>query len=394
VRKMHLTKKTAFKAAIFIAYILVIILIAEFSLRFIFPQPVLKHDTLTEYVPPIFKNSSYLAWQLNPNASSIHYAVTEEFIVNTTINSLGYRDYEFNLKKSPQTKRVLVIGDSYVFGFGVELNESFTKLLEKKLNSNKNNSYEVINAGYKGNFAEDTQYLYLKNEGLSLKPDLIILAMTLGNDFQDINTNKIYFNGSEPVRAESLVHYIDDLGRLRFINSRESDNFIKRQLYRVNVALSFHSHLYILFKNTFRDALWNFYYGKHQSIYSNEYTADINESFSKVMNYTLKISDLAKSNKIPLIVMIIPDKAAVYDFEVKDANGELLNWTLPSSKINYSVSPTGVKVLDLLPDLKDYVSLTHSMIYFRVDPHWNKEGHSAAADAIYTYLIKNNFIDA
>jgi hypothetical protein len=147
-----------------------------------------------------------------------------------------------------------------------------------------------------------------------------------------------------------------------------------------------------LFKNTFRDALWNFYYGKHQSIYSNEYTPEINESFSKVMNYTLKINDLAKANKIPLVIMIIPDKAAVYEFEVKDANKQLLNWTLPSSHINSVVSPAGAKVLDLLPPLRDYVSLTHSMIYFRVDPHWNREGHSAAADSIYSYLVNSSLV--
>src|SRR3989344_4963490 len=293
-------KRKLLNIGLFIIYLIVLILVAEFLVHLFLPQPILKHDNQLEYVPPIFSPSSYLPWQLKPNASALHYAVTDEFIVNTTINSLGYRDSEFKIRKAKNIERIIFLGDSYVFGFGVELNEIFHQIIESRLGKS-NKSYEIINAGYKGQFSEDTQYLYLKNEGLKLNPDVIVLGITLSNDFDDINTNELYLNAAgEAYKAESKVHYIDEQGRLRFKQSQESPNFIKRQLYKVNLALSFNSHLYILFKNTFRSLLFNFYYGKYNNVYSNQYASDINASFSKVIKYIIKINELTKANNISL----------------------------------------------------------------------------------------------
>ena len=51
----------------------------------------------------------------------------------------------------------------------------------------------------------------MKNEGLKLSPDIIVLGITLSNDFDDINTNELYLNAAgEPYKAESKVHYIDE----------------------------------------------------------------------------------------------------------------------------------------------------------------------------------------
>ena len=364
-----------------------LLIVAELIIRTFLPQPIFKHDNQLEYVPPIFAQSDYLPWQLKANSSALHYAITDEFIVNVTINSAGYRDQDFKIKKLRNTKRIIFLGDSYVFGFGVELNETFHQIIKRKL-SEKNKSYEIINAGYKGNFAEDTEYLYLKKEGIKLNPDVVLLAITLSNDFDDINTNKLYYNSSDNLyKAESLVHYIDNQSRLRFKQSQESQNFIKRALYKINLVLSYKSHLYILLKDTFRNILYTFYYGKYQNVYSNNYTEEINSSFAKVMNYTIKINELAKKNKAILVLILIPDKRAVYEYKIKDTNSDILNWTKPSEEIKRIAEKNNITVIDVLPDLKDYVN-THNqeMIYFKVDPHWNSKGHKIAAEAIYSKL--------
>jgi len=58
-----------------------------------------------------------------------------EFNYTVHLNSDGFRDDEFRKKKEEGTTRVLLIGDSFVFGLGVGGNETIDKLLEKRLSS-------------------------------------------------------------------------------------------------------------------------------------------------------------------------------------------------------------------------------------------------------------------
>ncbi len=75
--------------------------------------------------------------------------------------------------------RILVIGDSFVFGAGgVEASNRFADILAK---SAKN--VEVINTGVPG-YGADQEYLYLKTEGLKYHPDLVLLC-AFYNDFSE-----------------------------------------------------------------------------------------------------------------------------------------------------------------------------------------------------------------
>src|SRR3989344_7830887 len=70
-----------------------------------------------------------LLYELAPNTSS-EYA---DSIVK--INSEGLRDYEYRIKKPDNTFRIVVLGDSMVFGYGLDLEDTFPKFLERKLNA-------------------------------------------------------------------------------------------------------------------------------------------------------------------------------------------------------------------------------------------------------------------
>lgn len=103
---------------------------------------------------------------------------------NVKINSHGFRDYEYPAGKTNNTFRVVVIGDSTTFGQGVELNQSYPKVLETILNemgSDKN--YEVLNFGVPGyNIAEKVEFL--RTKAMKFNPDLIIFQY-LGDDISD-----------------------------------------------------------------------------------------------------------------------------------------------------------------------------------------------------------------
>lgn len=97
-----------------------------------------------------------------------------------TINSRGLRDREYPYRKPEGTKRILVLGDSYTWGYGVADDEVFTEVLEKELQG-RQPRFEVLNTGVLG-WGTDQEYLYLINEGLKYSPDYVVLALYSVND--------------------------------------------------------------------------------------------------------------------------------------------------------------------------------------------------------------------
>ena len=87
--------------------------------------------------------------------------------VEVKINSKGLRDYDYTYSKPANTYRILVLGDSITFGWGVELKDTYSKYLERKLNqTDLGTKFEVINTGV-GNYNLKAEIEFLKREGLN-----------------------------------------------------------------------------------------------------------------------------------------------------------------------------------------------------------------------------------
>ena len=100
-----------------------------------------------------------------------------------TINSKGLRGKDYPYEKPKNTKRILILGDSYAWGYGVADDELFSEVLEARLASLEQ-EWEVINTGVSG-WGTDQQYLFLKDEGLRYGPDIVVLAFFIGNDIDN-----------------------------------------------------------------------------------------------------------------------------------------------------------------------------------------------------------------
>jgi len=92
----------------------------------------------------------------NPDLSFVHVPNSHAFLmgVDVNINSQGLRDYEYSLAKSPETYRIMMLGDSTTLGWGVPLEATVPKLLERELNEGRApgiDRFEVLNAGV-GNY--------------------------------------------------------------------------------------------------------------------------------------------------------------------------------------------------------------------------------------------------
>jgi len=99
------------------------------------------------------------------------------------INSKGLRaDREYPYEKPAGTQRIVCLGDSFTAGYEVELEDCFTRVLERELTA-QGRAVEVLDAGVSG-FGTAEECLYLERELIRYQPDVVVVSF-YGNDLMD-----------------------------------------------------------------------------------------------------------------------------------------------------------------------------------------------------------------
>lgn len=98
------------------------------------------------------------------------------------INSQGLHDYEYSRRKNASTYRIVGVGDSSLFGWGVPFEESGLKVLERRLNEKSGTrTFEVIDFAVPGyNTAMEAETFVARC--LEYDPDLVVLNFNT-NDY-------------------------------------------------------------------------------------------------------------------------------------------------------------------------------------------------------------------
>lgn len=128
--------------------------------------------------------------------------------VDVQINSLGLRDREYTRDKAANTFRILLLGDSTTFGWGVRAEDTVAKLLEADLNAARGPgapTFEVLNCGV-GNYTTVQEVAFYDRVGHTLQPDLVIL--------------QFFINDAEPVPRENKGLFMERLYAAAFLSSR------------------------------------------------------------------------------------------------------------------------------------------------------------------------------
>lgn len=110
----------------------------------------------------------------------------------TTINAAGYRGREVPLARTPGRTRVLMLGDSLAFGYGVGDEETSARQLELQ-----EPRLELVNLAVQG-YGTDQALLRFEREGLAFHPDAAILNFCLANDFRDNGARRAIYDGAYP----------------------------------------------------------------------------------------------------------------------------------------------------------------------------------------------------
>jgi lysophospholipase L1-like esterase len=116
-----------------------------------------------------------LPYRLRPG---VHVRVRD---VDVRVNALGLRGAEATPTPALGRRRVLVLGDSVVYGDGLDVADTFAVLLEEALRDGGATSIEVLNGAAPG-YDTPAELAYLRDVGLALDPDALVLGVSL-NDY-------------------------------------------------------------------------------------------------------------------------------------------------------------------------------------------------------------------
>lgn len=169
-RKQPLWIKITFSAILLVLFIL----ISELVLRVVSPDLYQKNQFFPtnrdiDFVE-VYQRDPHLFWRFRPD-QNIHSA--QFSFIDYRINKKGMRGPEAELEKKGM--RVLALGNSCTFGWGVKQDAIWTSRLEKtiqKLPGYQN--FEIINAGVPG-YSSYQGKIYFETELLKYKPDVVLI---------------------------------------------------------------------------------------------------------------------------------------------------------------------------------------------------------------------------
>jgi hypothetical protein len=142
-------------------------------------------------------------------------------------NADGQRDdVQHELAKTPGRNRVIFLGDSFTFGWGLELGYGFVKQLESLVAGAR---WEFINLGVPA-YATVNEVALFEAKGLRYSPDLVIL-MYHPNDSQTFVDSPL---GPGPKTLDLLVDYYD--GNLAEGEKARVEAFLRDRGYPLDPA--------------------------------------------------------------------------------------------------------------------------------------------------------------
>lgn len=98
-------------------------------------------------------------------------------------NRFGLRGPDPTIPKPAGMLRILMLGDSFTFGFPVNDEETFAHLIEQGLRA-RGYPVEVINGGVSG-YSPTLEYVSLRDDFLKFEPDLVMVWYDYGDLQED-----------------------------------------------------------------------------------------------------------------------------------------------------------------------------------------------------------------
>ena len=338
--------RTLVRVAVAGAALLIAVMVLEGALH------VLRPAVAYQYAPQHmvvnhFTDSDDLPFELKRNFQGRFRML--EFDTSVSTNSLGLRDREIDFGKP----RVLCVGDSFTFGFGVEYEESFCARLEAAFGGR----YDFVSAGFADGTSPDTYALWLSRSLSRLQPRLIVCSL-FQNDVTEVNGHTWEPDG------ESIPRRIREPGMLVTRDGTLArDNFVSRLPPALRTTIKQSYLIALLRDRLLRDADQA---GIVQAQAPAQPLAATNaapgdDRYTRALRF---LRDAVGST--PMVIHLIPLEAQTGDSQMDRV-------------VKQFAATAG------WPVVQDYGAFTPAD-YFAQDGHWLPSGHAKAARYLHAAL--------
>jgi lysophospholipase L1-like esterase len=290
----------------------------------------------------IYEPHPLLFWRLKPNQDC--YTKVDRKPVH--VNSHGTRGREFPTTKPADTIRILSLGDSKTFGWGLTEAESYSGLIEKMVQQHVGTAkkVEVINAGVNA-WSYAQMHTYLREFGLKFQPDIVILGdANLWTQFSDQNSPEFVKAFMRRVRLKNFLrrfatyHYIVEY-KLQKVYERQRQKFVPMD-------------------------------PKQDTFFKEQQAKDPDAFFRTQIE---GICNLALSNRIKIIMLHMP---TIGQLAAPESNGVIKAKTLVGQRL-------GVPVVNLIDDMKP----KGKELFLEADEaHLNVAGNQLVAQRLFPSL--------
>lgn len=341
--------------------------------------------------PYFFKFDGLLGWRGIANKNGSLWSVGKEKMFSVSLNSDGFRDDKFELKRTPGKKRIAVVGDSFMWGYGVQQGETVPAILEKVLKK-----AEIFNFGING-YSTDQEYLLIKNFVIKFKPDIIILSTA----FNDLESNVKGTNIYSSVYHKPVFKVIkEDTLELVSVPNVSNKNIIVGggETNRSGLKRFAIIRLYIEVVNRVRLLL-----NPPDTVYdfpSLTLTRQIKNSeplyglFGAILKEIKKTCD---DNNVTLVMMLVTDSRQLHKnkieriIEKNNYSSQDYDLSMPNKNISRIARSLNIPAVDLFPVMQELEKNGRSG-HYPVDVHYNSTGTHAAAEALSKFLVDNSLL--
>ncbi len=400
--KQLLKKTLIFGLGVVVVSLILSLVVGEFIVKHIYPQQT--YSLARAQGLNIFEPSSLLPFTLKKNVDKfLHLAFTREFTHFASTNTHATRGHDFTDEKPQDTYRILFLGDSITFGWGVEDNEAYPVLVEKLLNpllkKGEYKQVETINAGFTDTNSPDTYYLFYKEIGRKYNPDLVIVNFHPPNDIGDLadhSWDQVDQN-QLPLKISGKTYKADN----GFLVTR------KKTKWKYEIPILRDWHLGILFFNALEKGAPQIVDQIERSLGIEEEKEVFNQNDIYTCIYSMKKEDckdelwqslevskqmfvalqkITSENSDALIVTHMPGPHQIVPLFEKPERQELLK----------NLNPQKAYAAFFKDRQFDYIDFTDPLlaqnpkdVFYHLDGHINKRGHEVVAKAIVVYLQKS-----
>jgi hypothetical protein len=340
-----------------------------------------------------------LGWRDKPGAQAAFQR--REYDVTVRINDLGFRDSDRGYLPAPGTFRVLVLGDSFVEGYTVPLEQVVSKVLESRLDAPGCRA-EVLNAGVSA-YSTDQEFLLYKEEGSRYRPQVVALFFYYNDVLHNLRTH--YYGRPKPV-----LTFKDGPPRVHnFPVPRPSPppapaDPAPRPSPEGSALFELVQDGVQRWPRTYnalaRLGLWAPIRARWPPpelfVYRREATPEIDQAWLKTERILKALAEEVRARATHLVIVYVPSRMEVSDQDLEATRVwyglDEASWGRPAvlRRLRQAADAAGLPVLDLTPALKKAQGFFGGP-YFQHDGHWNARGHRVAGLELERFLRENRW---